>query len=265
MVIAYVITTVAEVVVLAPSVLQIWGSNSTNTWQAIVIDVSLVVIMLIIAVVGIKLTARVQVGMAAVEYTVLIGLSLVGLGIVLIGHHAGAMHITSGWFSLSGINHQGSLAWALSISVYIYSGWDASVYVNEETRRRLVNPGRAVMMATVFVAIIYILAQTGLQGVVKPNALQAHVSIAAIYSAQAIGGGVWAKVMALAIALSVVAATGTGIVIVSRLLYGMSSRDVLPRSLSVVSRRWRTPVLASLLAGAAIIAAITIDLLVRRA
>jgi amino acid transporter len=261
MVIAYVITTVAEVVVLAPSVLQIWGSNSTNTWQAIVIDVSLVVIMLIIAVVGIKLTARVQVSMAVVEYTVLIGLSLFGLGIVLFGHHAGAMHVTSGWFSLSGINHQGSLAGALLISVYIYSGWDASVYVNEETRRRLVNPGRAVMMATVFVAIIYILAQTGLQGVVSPSALQAHVSTAAIYSAQAIGGGVWAKVMALAIALSVVAATGTGIVIVSRLLYGMSSRDVLPRSLSVVSRRWRTPVLASLLAGAAIIAAITIDLL----
>jgi amino acid transporter len=41
----------------------------------------------------------------------------------------------------------------------------------------------------------------------------------------------------------------------------MSSRDVLPRSLANVSPRWRTPVLASVIAGAAIIAAIVVDLL----
>jgi amino acid transporter len=260
MVIGYVITTVAEVVVLAPSVLQIWGSSSTSTWQAIGIDVGLVVIMLVIAVVGIRLTARVQVGMALVEYTVLIGLSIAGLVIVLVGHHPGAMHITSGWFSLSGVGHGGSLAAGLLISVYIYSGWDASVYVNEETRRRMISPGQAVMLATALLAVIYILAQVGLQGVVSPKALQAHVSTAMIYAAQAIGGGAWGKVMALAIALSVVGATGTGIVITARLVYGMSSRDVLPRSLSNVSPRWRTPVLASVLAGAAIIAAIVVDL-----
>ena len=81
-----------------------------------------------------------------------------------------------------------------------------------------------------------------------------------IYAAQAIGGGTWAKIMALAIALSVVGATGTGIVIVSRLVYGMSTRDVLPRSLSNVSPRFNTPVLASVIAGLLIIAVITVDL-----
>jgi amino acid transporter len=261
MVLGYVITTVAEVVVLAPSVLAIWGSSSTSTWQAVGIDVGLVLVMLIIAIVGIRLTARVQVGMALIEYAVLIGLSIAGLVFVLVGHHAGAMHITSGWFRLSGVGGQGSLAAGLLISVYIYSGWDASVYVNEETKGRMVSPGRAVMLATALLAIIYTLAQVGLQGTVSPKALQAHVSTAMIYSAQAIGGGTWAKVMALAIALSVVGATGTGIVIVSRLVYGMSSRDVLPRSLSNVSPRFRTPVLASLIAGIAIIAVITVDLL----
>ena len=94
----------------------------------------------------------------------------------------------------------------------------------------------------------------------KPAALQAHVGTAMIYVAQAIGGGTWAKIMALAIALSVVGATGTGIVIVSRLVYGMSTRDVLPRSLSNVSPRFNTPVLASMIAGILIIAVITVDL-----
>ena len=45
--------------------------------------------MLVVAIVGIRLTARVQVGMALVEYTVLIGLSIPGLVIVLAGHYAG--------------------------------------------------------------------------------------------------------------------------------------------------------------------------------
>jgi amino acid transporter len=261
MILGYVITTVAEIVVLAPSVLAIWGSSSTSTSQAIGIDVGLVIIMLIIAVVGIRLTARVQVSMAAVEYTILIGLSIAGLAIVLAGHHPGAVHFSSAWFSLSGIGGKGSLAAGLLISVYIYSGWDASVYVNEETRGRMVNPGRAVMIATALLAVIYILAQVGLQGVVSAKALQAHVNTAMIFAAQAIGGGFWGKVMALAIALSVIGATGTGIVITARLVYGMSVRDVLPRSLSNVSPRWRTPVLASVIAGAAMIAAIVVDLL----
>jgi carbon starvation protein CstA len=37
-----------------------------------------------------------------------------------------------------------------------------------------------------------------------------------LYVAQALGGGFWATMMALAIALSVIAATGTGTVLVAR-------------------------------------------------
>ena len=112
------------------------GIELNGTWQSVGIDVGLVLVMLIIAIVGIRLTARVQVGMALVEYTVLIGLSIAGLVIVLAGHHAGAMHSSSSWLSVSGIGGKGSLAAGLLISVFIYGGWDASVYVNEETRGR---------------------------------------------------------------------------------------------------------------------------------
>ncbi len=49
--------------------------------------------MLVIAVVGIKLTARVQVSMALVEYLILIGLAIAGLVWVL-GHHPGSVPLT---------------------------------------------------------------------------------------------------------------------------------------------------------------------------
>ena len=60
---------------------------------------------------------------------------------------------------------------------------------------------------------LYTLARVGLQGVVSPARLQANAGTAVVYVAAALGGTGWARLMALAIALSVIAATGTGIVL----------------------------------------------------
>src|ERR1700684_1898937 len=86
MVAAYVIGTLSGVEVLAPSVLAVFGSDSTATWANIGLDTALGLIMIIIAVVGIKLTARTQIGMALVEYAILIVFAIIGLVFVL-GHH----------------------------------------------------------------------------------------------------------------------------------------------------------------------------------
>jgi amino acid transporter len=255
MVVGYIIGTVAEVVVLGPSVLAVFGSTSSNTWAYIGVDTTLCLIMLVIAIVGIRITARTQIGMAVIEYVTLIGFSIAGLVFVL-GHHPGTFPITKGWFSLSGIGGHGSIAAGLLISVYVYSLWDGTLYVNEEVKHRRVNPGKAAIWAVALLTIIYTLAQVGLQGVVSPAKLQANASTAMVYVATALGGTGWAKLMALAIALSVTAATGTGIVLTSRIVYGMASHRTLPPALASVSPRFRTPVAASVVVGALIIAAI---------
>ena len=75
MVVAYIIGTVAEILLLGPSVLTVFGSSNTNKWAYIAIGTGLALVMLVIAVIGIKITARTQVSMAVVEYTILIGLA----------------------------------------------------------------------------------------------------------------------------------------------------------------------------------------------
>jgi amino acid transporter len=253
MIAAYVTGAVSGVEVLGPSVLAVFGSNSTNTWAIIGIAVGVTLVMLAIAVVGIRITARTQVGMAAVEYTILIGFAIVGLVMVL-GHHSGTYPITRGWFSLNGINGHGSVAAGLVAAVYIYSGWEGTVYVNEETKHRRTNPGRAAIAAVLILIVIYTLGQVGLQGVVSPKKLQANSASALVYVAQTIGGPDWAKVMALALALSVIAATGTSIVLTSRIVYGMASYRTLPGFLANVSRRFATPVAASVVVGILVMA-----------
>jgi amino acid transporter len=254
MIAGYVIGTVAEVVVLGPSVLAVFGRDSAGPWAYIVIDTVLCLIMLVIAVVGIKVTARTQIGMASVEYLILVGFSAWGLAAVL-GHHPGTFPVTRGWVSLSGIGGTGSLAAALLISVYVYSLWDGTLYVNEEVKHRRENPGRAAVFAVALLAVLYTFAQVGLQSVVSPARLQANASTAMVYVATALGGAGWAKLMALSIALSVTAATGTGIVLTARITYGMASHRTLPPLLGRVSPRHKTPAVASVAVGGLIIAA----------
>jgi amino acid transporter len=254
MVAAYIIGTVAEVLLLGPSVLAVFGSTSTSTWAYAGIGVAMCLIMLVIAVVGIKITARVQVGMALVEYLILIGLAVAGLVWVL-SRHAGTVPFSPGWLSVSGIGAKGDAVGGFLTAVFVYGGWDGSLYVNEEVKQRRVNPGRAAIVAVALLAVIYTLAQVGLQGVISPARLQAAAArgTALVTIASVLGGGFWAKMMALSIALSVIATTGTGIVLSARIVYGMASHRVLPEFLGRVSPRWSTPVAASVIVGLLIV------------
>jgi amino acid transporter len=255
MIAAYIIATVSGPQVLGPYFLAIFGSNSTSAWSNIAIGTVVIVVMLVIAIVGIRITARSQVGMAFIEYAILVGLAIAGLVFVL-SRHAGSVHFTSAWLSPTGIGGKGDLVAGFLISVFIFTGWDGTLYVNEEVKHRRVNPGRAAMIAVALLAIIDVLSIVGLQGVLSPaklaNAEANGVPLFAI--AQAIGGGFWAKAMALSLTLSVIATTGTGIVLTARIIYGMASYRVLPEFLSNVSRRFATPVAASLIVGILLVA-----------
>ena len=242
------IAAVSGVVVLAPSVLAIAGVSAVATWPNILISTAVIVVLLVIAVVGIRLTALSQVVMGLIEYAILIGFAAWGL-VAVLGHRHGTFPISRGWFSLSGIGGTGSLASGLLIAIFMLAGWDATVYVNEEVKHRRKNPGRAAVVAVAILIVIYTFSQMGLQGVVSPSKLQANSSSALVYIAQALGGGGWAKVMALALALSVLASTGVSIVILARMAYGMASHRVLPAILSNVSTRFATPAIASVVVG----------------
>ncbi len=253
MIAGYVLGTLSGVEVLGPSVLAIFGSSSTNVWANVAIATAVGLVMMGIAIVGIRFTARSQVVMAVVEYSILVGISIWGLVYVLT-HHAGTVPISSGWFSLTGIGGHGDAVAGFLIAVFAFSGWDGTVYVNEEVKHRRINPGRAAVMAVALLAVIYTLAQVGLQGVTSAKNLQNNSDDALVYVAQVLGGAGWSKVMALALALSVIATTGTGIVVGARIIYGMAGYRALPEFLATVPRRFSTPAAASAVFGLTVIA-----------
>ena len=129
--------------------------------------------MLVIAIAGIRLTARTQIALAAIEYAILAGLAIAGL-VFVAGHHPGTVPVGLAWLSPAGIGGQGSLAAGFLISAFVIAGWDGTLYINEEVRHRRVNPGRAAMWAAGLLAVLYMLPRVDLQGVVSPAKLQAN-------------------------------------------------------------------------------------------
>lgn len=266
MIAAYIIATVSGIEVLGPSVLAIFGSSSTSTWGNIGIASAVTIVMLVIAVVGIKITARTQVGMAVIEYGILMIVAIWGLiavighrvihqTVIVHGHHVvqtiGTFPITKAWFSVSGIGGKGSLAAGFLVAVFIFTGWDGTLYVNEEVKHRRVNPGRAAIIAVALLLVVDGLSIVGLQGIVNRSTMTQYGNngTALVSVAQALGGSGWEKAMALALALSVIATTGTGIVLTARIVYGMATYRTLPQFLGNVSRRFATPVGASIVVG----------------
>jgi amino acid transporter len=243
-----VIGTVSGVIVLGPSVLAVFNASATAVTPNVLITIVVVLVMLAIAVVGIRPSARVQVILAGIEYVILIGFAVTGL-IFVLRHHAGTMAITSGWFKFGGITGRGGVVGGFLLAVFAFTGWDATVYVNEEVKHRRKNPGRAAMLAVACLAVLYTISIVGLQGAVSSAKLQANSASALVYIGQALGGSDWGKVMALALALSVIGTTGTSIVVIARILYGMAGYRTLPEFLASVNPRFSTPAAASILTG----------------
>jgi amino acid transporter len=261
MIMANLIGNVAAVTVLAPSVLAVINQNQNARWPNIIIDTAVGALMIAIAVVGIKLSARTQIVLAVIEYGIVIALA-VAATFFWARHSAGSYPPSAGWLSLNGIGGKGSLSAGLLFAVFMFVGWDGSANVNEETHRPSVNPGRAVLLAVVFLAFFYALCTMGLQGAVSPHALQANAAAPLVYIGHVLGGTWFGRAAGLAVALSVVAGTGTGFVVLGRIGFGMSSSGALPGALGNLSPRFGTPVLATIIPGVVFIAVTWVYLLV---
>jgi amino acid transporter len=246
--------TLTPVTALGPSVLAIFNQSTNSKWPNIAIATGLIVVMAAISIRGIRITARTQVIIGVIEYAILIGLSVWGLTWVL-GHHAGTVPITRGWFSLHGIGGQGSLVGGFLIAVFMICGWDGTLYVNEEVKHRRENPGKAAMMAVAIAAVLFILAQIGLQGVTSFKNLNNNSTSTLVYLGDTLTGHSYGgQIAALAFALSVIAGTGVGIVLSARIAYGIASYHALPEGLANVSQRFRTPVVATVVASLILLA-----------
>jgi amino acid transporter len=249
MLVGYILGAVSDILPLGPSLLSALGVNASSVVGNLLTATIFGVAITILASVGIRLTAHFQVIIAAVEYAILIVFSIIAFYAVFVGHWAGTVHPTLHWLSLSGVGGKGSLVAGMLIAIYLFTGWDASIYINEETEKKETNPGKAVLISVTVLGLFFIWLFVTFQGVVSAGKMSANSSAALPYAATALVGSGWAKFMDVAVILSVIGTTQACVVASARISYSMGTDQLLPKIFGTTNPRFRTPFAGALIWG----------------
>jgi len=160
-----------------------------------------------------------------------------------------AARVTPAWFSISGAGGMKGFLAGILIAVFMYSGWDAAIYVNEETKDKEANPGRAAVSSVVILLFVYGLITFAYQGVLNRSALQSSAGNALAVIAQRLMPGPSSLLLSLVVLLGTVACLQVAIVSSSRLGFAMAKDRVMPSFFRIVHPRTGSPWAVTLFMG----------------
>jgi amino acid transporter len=250
-ILAYVVGVVSISLPIGPYVVSLFTSATSRPGEAIVGFVA-VVLATAVAYVGIRITAWTQWILIAIEY-VGVGILAIWCLVSVFSRNPHSVPFSWSWFSWSSMGGVSGFVAASLIAVYLYSGWDTGILVNEETSDSREKPGNAVVTSVIVLAIMYAFLTFALQGAVHTKALEAAPN-ALSYIAQTVSGSALAKYMILAVALSALGSTLASLVSGVRVTFAMGSDRVLPHAFARTHPVFKTPILATIVIG--VIAAI---------
>ena len=200
-----------------------------------------------LAVAGLKIAVRFEWIIVLLQYAVLLTVAAVAVGILMQGD--AVAKFSWGWFSLSGLGGGKGLMAGLLIACFMYSGWDAAVYVNEESKDRVNDPGRAAITSVVMLALIYSVAVFAFQAVLTPAELQAHAGDALSAVSGRLLGAPARAVMALVVLTATLATLQAAVISATRVGVAMSRDRVMPAMFGRVRADGSTPWAATLTMG----------------
>jgi amino acid transporter len=197
----------------------------------------------------VELSARVQQTLLGIEVLILVAFAVVALIKVYTGASAGSIHPSLGWLNPFALP-LGSLVDGVLLGVFVYWGWDAGVTVNEESVDSETGPGRAAVLSTVLLLVIFVLVSTAGQAVAGPAFLADHSTDVLSVLGAKVFGSPWDKLLILVVLTSTAASTQTTIMPTARTTLSMARWGALPAVLGRIHPRFRTPSVSTLLMGA---------------
>jgi amino acid transporter len=225
---------------------------STNLLDVSIVAAIWIALMTWICWRGIELSARTQFFLLAMEIFALALFAVVALVKVYAGSApADSLHVSLSWFSPFSLpGGSTALIEGVLLGVFIYWGWDSGVCVNEESENSSEGPGKAAVMSTVLLVLIY---------VVVAVAAQAYGGLAFLRHNQddvlsALGGSVFGspldKLLIIAVLTSASASTQTTILPTARTTLSMARFGAIPKAFGRIHPRYLTPDVSTLTMGA---------------
>jgi amino acid transporter len=226
---------------------QLWNGHP-HTWAIIVGAVIWIALMTWICYRGIELSARVQTILLGIEIFTLALFAVVALVKVYANNPAHSIHVSASWFNPFDLGW-GALIDGVLLGIFIYWGWDSGVAVNEESRDRHRGPGKAAVIATVLLLLIYVVVSTAAQAFHGTKFLSDNQNDVLSPLGHGVLGSPLYKLLIIAVLTSASASTQTTILPTARTTLSMARWDAIPRAFGRVHPRFFTPTVSTLLMG----------------
>jgi len=222
---------------LAPSLIE-------NHWAIFAVGAAWNLLITALAIMGLKIVARFEWAIVLFEYSMILIVAAVAL--LALARGSGAAQFSWAWFSLSGMGGMKGLMGGILIACFMYSGWDAAIYVNEETVDRANNPGKAALASVMMLALIYSVATFAFQTVLSPDQLQAHAGNALSAVSGQLLHKPWDSLMALVVLTGTLASLQSAVVSATRVGLAMSRDRVMPAFFQLIRAGSSSPWAATL-------------------
>lgn len=219
------------------------NSAANNKYDVAIVGSILNVLVLVVAALGIKLSARFNWTWAIFEYVLMIGFAAAALWLIYVTGISGSVHTLSSLFTLP----KGGLITGILIAIFLYSGWDTAAYVGEEAKGK--QAGGAAILSVVILFVIYAFVIFSFQGIAPFDTMQANQANILAFVGDKIGGTFWKDVMIVAVLGGTLASLQAAIVSSGRISFAMGRDHVFPKFFDNVHPRWRTPWNATILLG----------------
>jgi len=243
------------------------GSDPTSTW-VLLVGLAWMAVMTYICYRGIELSAAIQRWLLSLEVVMLAVLAIFALIKVYSGHgvDGSSIHPAWSWFNPANIKGDNGhfsfnlFSQGILLMLFIYWGWDSAVSVNEETRDRSRTPGRAAVISTVLLLVIYALvsvaaqafAGVGDKGIGLGNEDNSS-DVLSVLGSSIFGssgfGTVMSKLLVLMVLSSAAASTQTTILPTARTTLSMAVYKSIPATFAKVHPRYFTPTSSTLWMG----------------
>jgi amino acid transporter len=201
---------------------------------------------------GIELSARIQQVLLGVEVFILALFSVVAF-VKVYGSHppADAIKPALAWFNPFAMKF-GDLLDAVLLGVFIYWGWDSGVAVNEESEDPAEGPGKAAVVSTILLVLIYVVVAAAGQSFHGISFLTNEENQGDVLNA--LGKGVLGsgldKLLIITVLTSASASTQTTILPTARTTLSMAHWKAVTTLLSRMHKRYLTPTVSTLGFGA---------------
>jgi amino acid transporter len=223
---------------------------AANLLDVSIIAALWIIVMTWICYVGIELSARTQYFLLTAEILALGAFAAVALAKVYFGD-PGGFHVQADWFNPFTL-HGGTTALVdgMLLGVFIYWGWDSGVCVNEESEDSDTGPGRAAVMSTILLVLIYLVVTVAAQAYSGTTFLKHHGDDVLSALGGPVLGSPLDKVLIIAVLTSASASTQTTILPTARTTLSMARFGAIPKAFGRIHPRHLTPDVSTLVMGA---------------